>query len=389
LKGNLLVASLDGTVRRIELDGSGSNVTLLAPLFSNAGDFPLDVVARSDDEEMPGTVWVADFSVGKIRVFEPLDYESECGLPCTGADDWNLDEDGDGYKNADELLNGTSPCSSADTPPDADHDLLSDLLDPDDDNDSLPDTLDPFAIDPLNGQGTLPPLDYSWFGGDPGTGILDLGFTGLMTDGETNYQKLYEPELTTAGGAAGVLTLDEVRLGAATGSYNKQFSGLQLGIAVSETTGPYYLQTRILAPYFDNKPPSGGQTQGFFAGTGDQDNYIRLVLAAGGPQGALEVGVEVAGVYQAEVYPAALLSSDHIDLRLSIDTMTRTIQPRASIDGAPFFDVGPSISLPTGSALEEAFFGPPSLAVGVMASAFAAYPFSATWDDLQVQLGGP
>ena len=58
-------------------------------------------------------------------------------------DDPTLDEDGDGFDNADEIDNGTNPCSPADVPPDCDGDKTSDLNDPDDDNDGLPDTSRP------------------------------------------------------------------------------------------------------------------------------------------------------------------------------------------------------------------------------------------------------
>ena len=81
---------------------------------------------------------------GAIRVFEPNDYEGGTSS-CTGADNPALDEDQDGFDNADEIDNSTNPCSSADVPADWDGDLTSNLNDPDDDNDGRPDTSDPFA----------------------------------------------------------------------------------------------------------------------------------------------------------------------------------------------------------------------------------------------------
>ena len=87
----------------------------------------------------PGTIWVGAIANGSITVFEPNDYGA--GTPtCTGADSTTLDEDADGYSNADELDNGTDPCSAGDLPPDADHDFISNLNDPDDDNDGVIDT---------------------------------------------------------------------------------------------------------------------------------------------------------------------------------------------------------------------------------------------------------
>ncbi len=82
---------------------------------------------------------------------------------------------------------------------------LSNLNDPDDDNDGTPDTSDPFAIDPDNGTTTALPVVYTWENDAPNPGgILNLGFTGLMTNGTSNYENLFDPNKMTAGGAAGV-----------------------------------------------------------------------------------------------------------------------------------------------------------------------------------------
>ncbi len=390
LYGQLLVTSLDKKVRRIRLDPSGSTVVEMVPLFNNVGVAPLDITCQPDWGPQPGTVWVADFAADKILVYEPIDYSSFCGVPCNGTWSWSVDEDSDGYKNADELDNGTNPCSAADFPPDNDLDLVSDLLDPDDDNDGRLDELDPFAIDALDGLGTTPPLDYTWFANQPGHGFFGMGFTGLMSNGVDDYLELFEPSGMTAGGAAGVLTVDGQKLGSAIGSLNKQRFGFQFGVAAGSLGVPYYAQTRVLAPYFSGSFPVPGQAQGLFAGTGDQDNFVRIAMCAGGPDGALEVGVEIDGVYQSQTYPAVLYFHDWVDLRLAVDPVAHTIQPRAAPGDEPFFDVGPPLTLPSGSALEQCFFGAPALAVGVMASAAAPVPsFNATWDSIQVQLGGP
>jgi hypothetical protein len=68
---------------------------------------------------------------------EPNDFGGGGGPTCTGADNPALDEDGDGYSNADEIDNGTNPCSAASTPDDNDGDFVSDLNDTDDDNGQL------------------------------------------------------------------------------------------------------------------------------------------------------------------------------------------------------------------------------------------------------------
>ena len=83
-----------------------------------------------------------------------------------------LDEDHDGYTNADEIDNGTDPCSAADVPHDWNRNFVSDLNDPDDDSDGLPDTSDPFADRP--GERPRPRRSrsrYSWENGAPSTRV--------------------------------------------------------------------------------------------------------------------------------------------------------------------------------------------------------------------------
>ena len=207
--GDLLTASFDNKIYRVKLDSTGDGLLLKEALFSSVGSIPLDVTAQGDSDIFPGTIWVANYGSDEIFVFEPVDF-----INCTGLDDPSLDDDGDGYDNADELDNGTNPCSPADVPPDWDGDLVSNLNDPDDDNDGLPDTSDPFAIDPFNGQTTTLPVTYSWENDAPNPGgILDLGFTGLMTNLSSNYEALFDPSKMTAGGAAGVVTVDAVPAG--------------------------------------------------------------------------------------------------------------------------------------------------------------------------------
>jgi hypothetical protein len=335
-------------------------------------------------------VWVADFAADRILVYEPIDYSSFCGVPCNGTWSWSIDEDGDGYKNADELDNGTNPCSAADVPPDNDLDLVSDLLDPDDDNDGRLDEQDPFAIDALDGLGTTPPLEYTWFANQPGHGFFGLGFTGLMANGVDDYLELFEPSGMTAGGAAGVLTVDGQKLGSAIGSLNKQRFGFQFGVAAGLARRAV-LRTDARAGAVLQRQLAGRRTGAWPVRWDRRPGQLRAHRdVAGGPDGALEVGVEIDGVYQSQTYPAVLYFHDWVDLRLSVDPLSHTIQPRAAPGDEPFFDVGPPLALPPGSALEQCFFGAPALAVGVMASAAAPVPsFNATWDSIQVQLGGP
>ena len=140
LQGNILAASFDGSIYSYKLNAAGDSVIQKTALFSGFGSQPLDVVAQGDDGPFPGTVWAATYGAKNITVFEP----SDASL-CTGANDPTLDEDGDGYSNADEISAGTNPCSGGDKPSDNDGDNQSDVSDPDDDNDGIGDAIDEFA----------------------------------------------------------------------------------------------------------------------------------------------------------------------------------------------------------------------------------------------------
>src|SRR5690606_24870953 len=113
LKGDLLVARWNGKIDRIHLDATGTSVVALSTLFT-PGDQPLDVTALDDFAAFPGTIWAANHRSGAIHVFEPADFSL-----CSGEYSPLMDEDGDGFTNADEIDNGTDPCSPASSPPDA------------------------------------------------------------------------------------------------------------------------------------------------------------------------------------------------------------------------------------------------------------------------------
>jgi WD40 repeat protein len=68
---NLLTVGLDATVRLTKLDSSGEHVTEQIQLLKGGGALFLDVVAQSDDDPYPGTIWVADYGLGTILVLQP------------------------------------------------------------------------------------------------------------------------------------------------------------------------------------------------------------------------------------------------------------------------------------------------------------------------------
>ena len=149
LQGDLLTASFGGQIWRLQLTVAGDALAVLKEaIFSGFGSQPLDVTAQGNFDVFPGTVWVVTYGADEIVVFEPSDYDGPGGGPCSGVSDPNLDEDGDGFTNEDEVDNSTNPCSAASRPDDADGDFISDLNDPDDDNDGIDDATDLYALDP-------------------------------------------------------------------------------------------------------------------------------------------------------------------------------------------------------------------------------------------------
>jgi len=390
MTGNLLTASLDNQIYRIQLNASGSAASSVTALFSSvgtAGSDPLDVYASKATDPFPGTIWVAEHAAGEIVVYEPV-----VSLGCTGADNPSLDEDGDGFNNADEIDNGVSPCSSADIPGDWDGDFISDLNDPDDDNDAIQDTVDKFALDPDNGTTTGFPLLFGWENDDPPYGgILGLGFTGLMTNGSSNYLSLFDGDNMTAGGAAGVTTVDAAPEGDALGNLNTQQYGFQFGVDPSSGgAATFTVRTRVVGPFLGTTAEDF-QSMGLFIGTGDQDNYFKVVTSANGGAGGVGTLLEVNGAaIEGPTLPLTLPGPEGVDLFLTIDRTASTVQPGYAVTHLGVTDavtpIGSPVAIPT-SWLTNASSG---LAVGILAtSRGAAPPFPATWDFIQITNGSP
>jgi N-acetylneuraminic acid mutarotase len=385
LTGNLLTASFDGNIYKISLTPDGTGVTnprdavnkLNQDLAfaSNFGSQPLDITAQGDKDIFPGTVWAATYGAAAISIFEPQDF-----LNCSGLYN-SSDDDLDGYTNADEIDNGSNPCSGSSKPPDYDQDRISDLNDPDDDNDGIGDKLDYFSIDANNGTTTVLPITYNLFNNDPGTGFYGLGFTGLMSNSDSNYYDLYYEENLIGGGAVGAFSVVNVSQGDALGTLNKQENGFQFGV---KTEGlPFTLRARMLGPFFNNQVPQGFQSQGIYIGTGDQDNYFKITLNANGGQGGIEVVYENAGVPVSSQYTlSGGLSGSTLDLLLTVDPASGTIQPGYSSNSGAVIKVGSPI--PVSGAVLSALRGSTIPAVGIISTSRGGPSFTATWDYLYI-----
>ena len=75
MQGDLLTVSWLQKLWRLQLNGSGNQVTSKSVLATTAaGGTPLDLTAQGDADVFPGTIWVADISKSNITVYEPADY---------------------------------------------------------------------------------------------------------------------------------------------------------------------------------------------------------------------------------------------------------------------------------------------------------------------------
>ncbi|MGM0718181.1 MAG: malectin domain-containing carbohydrate-binding protein, partial [Halobacteriota archaeon] len=335
MAGDLLVVEAgSGTIKRVELNAAGDDVTDVSSQLSQGG--ALGITAQGDDEAFGGTVWTANHGSNDITVFEPNDYEGGDVGQCTGADDPALDEDGDGYSNADEIAAGTDPCSSASTPRDFDDDGVSDVTDDDDDGDGLLDNEDPFARDATNGLDSDLPIELDFEpNAEPGT-ILDLGFTGVMTNGEADYMDLYDDDDVIAGGAANVLTVENVPQGDAYEGTNSQQYGFQVGANAPDE--PFVVSTTV-----DGFPdsPEDYQSMGVYLGNGDQDNYAKLVVSANGGAGGVEFATEVDGSFESVAQPDDTDVTDQsTDLYLRVYPSNNTVHAYYATDGGELTKVG-------------------------------------------------
>ena len=400
-KGDLFAAGYNNnTIYYIDLNETGDQVLnnhingIGTEVFAeNFGSIALDVIAQGDNDPFPGTMWVADLDDFNIYVFEPSDYEGAVVVACEGLSNPALDEDGDGYDNEDEILNGTNACSAASKPADNDGDLTSDLIDTDDDNDGVLDVTDAFQIDADNGTTSDLPVDLPLLNEDPGTGFFGLGLFGVMTNGTDDYLNLYDFNELIPGGTAGLFTITNVSEGDATGGTNTHRNGFQMGVNVSSASGPFTVRVRTLSPFFNGLTPANDQSQGFYIGTGDQDNYLAIVLHAADGDGGIRIIHEEGGVVQSttDYIASDILNTVNLDLFLSVDPVAGTVQPKYVRDGGTTVYIGLPISV--GGDLLAAIQGTyeiqsgvsSAMAVGLISTSNGAGPvFNATWDHIEV-----
>ncbi|MCG7858049.1 T9SS type A sorting domain-containing protein [Flavihumibacter sediminis] len=308
-------------------------------------------------------------------------------ISCTGdPNSFTIDDDADGYSNGDETLNQSNRCLVSSKPADFDGDKLSDKIDPDDDSDGIPDITDVFHLDASNGTTKNLPVIYPFLNADPGTGLFGLGFTGLMSNGNTDPDNAYEAENSglIMGGAVGLASVPASSGSALT---NNQEYAFQFGVNINSSTPRLTIQTSLVSPFFGGLPLQQlqNQTHGIYIGNGDQDNYIMIALAANNGNPGFVVRMENNGVVTEQVYPVAnILSASGVYIYIDVDPATGSVQPKYITDiNDELQDIGSPVQL-QGNLLAT-LQGPQAVAVGIIASkGTAPNSFSAAWDYLNI-----
>lgn len=249
------------SIRRIHLSADGSQVlsdTTIAEGESMSFG-PLDLTVDPD-----GTIYVTGFypDASSIMILRPAtSCQTPNDLDCDGlSDDLDLDDDGDGYSDLDEISAGSNPRNPASRPADFDGDFISDQNDPDDDNDGVPDTTDRFIIDASNGGNTALPVTFTWDPGSPALGKLrGTGFTGYMLrSGGAGYI----PARVAQGGAGGFMSIIPTE---GTLETNTQDNALQIGLNSDPSTGlgQFTVTTRVTDAFKNPlNPPAGAEGAG-------------------------------------------------------------------------------------------------------------------------------
>ena len=382
LQGSLIVTQFNGNVTLLNLSEDGTSIEPLTdPTENNEvidedGVFPittgesnpLDVTTGPD-----GTVWVAEFGDNNINVFAPSDTIEPS----------DIDFDDDGIINAN----------------------------------------DPFIRDDSNGGSVfvLPGQDLLWdFDADqdgnlPGPNGYGGGLTGVMIDGETDFEEFFQEPSELPGQ---IVKLDNVKFNTAAGggttvvesvSNGDPFLGnnsgeylFHTGITVAPTVDTFNIKWSIFNP--GTEFTGSFQQIGGYIGTGDQSNYLKIV-AIEGLDDEIQILLEDNDVIQSQssIQAAGLLDlppDQQIFFELEIDPVAGTATPTVSYetgDGNTETVSGEAIDL-NGTAVLDAVQGnyavegqDSGLAVGLFSSNTGepeADTFQAIFNDIEISATG-
>lgn len=287
---------------------------------------------------------------------------------------------------------------------DLDGDGTRNKNDLDDDNDGLSDIIDPFLADATNGRtaridaGSTLVLDFSTVP----TGVpvgWGFGLTGLLTNG------IARPETRGLGSQSlwfldGALHIEDARAG--TPGPDTQVFGASFGI---DPNAPRFTVSVHIDNPYDTHTASAGESFGLLIGTGDQDNYLRLILRANSPNSVVlrvegeSGGLPVArylGTYAANALALAQAdASDTVRLTFEIDATAGLLRPSWTIGTATGTVTGEGAEIALTGALLAAVRGdgitagqPTGLAIGITANSGSGTPLDLDVLDFTVTGGG-
>ncbi|OFX04777.1 MAG: hypothetical protein A3D94_02755 [Alphaproteobacteria bacterium RIFCSPHIGHO2_12_FULL_66_14] len=274
--------------------------------------------------------------------------------------------------------------------------------------------IDRFQADAANGLNTVlqGSASYNWnfqFGaGDsaPGPIGLFLGLTGHMTDGSRDFVApvaeggldLGNVKIGTAAGG-GLVVIEEVSNGTAGGAPNTGEFLFQTGVVLAPDVEAFDVKWTAINP-FPGMPEGPTVRQlGGFIGTGDQDNFLKVVAGPNGT-GNIEFTLESNGVTVATqtLNAAGLLtasSGSSLVFGLAVDRATSMATPSVTYagSGGPVTVTGDAIDL-AGTSILAAIDGEftvqgdaSGLAVGLWSSNTgegSQTTFQAAFDDILI-----
>ncbi|MFK8185596.1 MAG: malectin domain-containing carbohydrate-binding protein [Phormidesmis sp.] len=385
LNGKLITAQFNGNITLLNLNTAGNGLepvidpddgtTLDAdgvfPLVS-AQTLPLDVTVGPN-----GTLWIAEFGPDNINVFAPSD----------------------------------SPL----------------IIDPDIDDDGIDNRIDPFIRDASNGGSAilLPGSTLLWdFDPDqdnnlPGPDGYATGLTGVAINGTTDFEaflqspadnpgqltKLDNVKFATASGGGSTL-IEFVSGGNALESNNSGEYLFHTGVTIAPTVETFTVTWTAINPTAQMSDPS--QQIGGYIGTGDQSNYLKVIVTpnAEGEASAGEIQVlledndlvqDVFSIPANAIFAVPDPSTKKIFFELEIDPTEATATPTVR------YETGDSIEQVNGRAInlagtaifdaiqrEYTVQGQRSgLAVGLFSTnGEAAAPLSAIFDGIELSATG-
>ena len=398
LQGALIAGKSNGTIHLITLNSDGSLKQLEANKWNLNSGNALGITSNGDIEIFPGTIWVTTYD-NRIHILTPQTL-TNCILQTNSDFDFTADYDFDGFKNQDELDNGTDFCSAASKPNDFDRDFISDLNDLDDDGDGISDALDPFQL----GNPTTLPIDNELFSDKTDEfnrpfGYLGLGFTGLMNNGAGKPNWLSWLDVKDGGplpndiygGAAGAVQL-AITGGTANGTANNQHKGFQFGVNVGNETGEFIITGRLLSltgPQLFYDVAHNGEI-GIQMGDGTQSNFFKIVFS----KTQILAGLEVNNVPDPAplTFPISTsnrpIGSENIDFILKVRPVQGTVEPMVKIGNRNIISLGTKIL--TGKVLEAVQQIAKPLAIGIYGTTGSqGVEFLATYDFFKVTGGQP